>query len=230
LNGLGSEMGNKQRIRTFKNFVEKQILPAVNELTGLADARRVHLQKLVYTNLADRFDTLIDDLIKINGRQDSLLTQALKPFDQPMKESDLILLLMDAENLDSVFDAKIEEGLRNTVLRQRHSKKLRILFETVNPEEELRAPRVNRNTGNISDTEKIHDKKIPHGVLGFSDYLYSRRNSLVHGAGKSQFLKNDLLQMKKLYKVDMNKRFRISSNSVAVSAKFYSCIADILAN
>jgi len=220
---------NKKRVKTFQKFIDNQILTAIEELDELEeDSRRVHLQKLVFTNLVDRFDTLVDDLIKMNGREERLLSEALKNLDQPVIESDLVRLLIDSENLDAVFDTKIEEGLRNTVLRQRHSKKLRILFETIKPDEDIRTPRVDPLSGTISDKKKVYDKTIPHGFIGYADFTYSRRNSLVHGAGTSNFLENDVKQIKNLYKTDIKKGFRITYKAVPAVANFYKSLTEII--
>ena len=85
-----SKIETKKRIKSFLNFIDNQINSAVEELDRLADGHRVHLQKLVYTNLVDRFDTLVDDLIKINSRNEMVLEKALKPLQQPITEADLI--------------------------------------------------------------------------------------------------------------------------------------------
>ena len=223
-----SKIETKKRIKSFLNFIDNQINSAVEELDRLADGHRVHLQKLVYTNLVDRFDTLVDDLIKINSRNEMVLEKALKPLQQPITEADLIRYLMDATDLSGVFDLKIEEGLRNTILRERHSKKLQFLLSALKPDEHLKKPRVKRATGEISDFEKIYDKSVPHSIPGYADYLYSRRNSLVHGAGESKFLKRDKEQINKLFEVKVTTSFRITYNAVPVAVRFYSDLAEMI--
>ena len=223
-----SNRKTKKRISTFQKFVNDQILTAVEELEYLEDSQRVHLQKLVFTNLVDRFDTLIDDLLILNGRTDPLLEQALKQLDQPIFERDLIRLLMNSENLDTVFDKKISDGLRNSVMRQRHSKKIKYLCDTLIPDEDLKTPRVNPLDGTISDSKKVYDKTIPHGILGYSDFTYSRRNSLVHGAGTSNFLSNDKVQIEKIYKTKVKAGFRVTYKAVPAIAEFYTSFTNIL--
>jgi hypothetical protein len=44
-----------QHIDEFKQFVVSEVKNASQELEGLAEGSRPHLQKLVYTNLVDRF-------------------------------------------------------------------------------------------------------------------------------------------------------------------------------
>ena len=218
----------KKRIITFQKFINDQILTAIDELNFLDDSQRVHLQKLVFTNLVDRFDTLVDDLLILNGRTDPLLEQALKQHDQPVYEHDLIRLLMDSDNLDAVFDKKIADGLRNSVMRQRHSKKIKFLCEALIPDEDLRTPRVNPLDGAISTSKKVYDKTIPHGILGYADFTYSRRNSLVHGAGTSNFLANDKIQIEKIYKTKVKDGFRITYKAVPAAAEFYLNFTNIL--
>ena len=51
----------KQFLNEFKNFLEKELLPATSELEKIkGETSRKHLQKLVFTNLVDRFDYCVD--------------------------------------------------------------------------------------------------------------------------------------------------------------------------
>jgi len=51
---------NVERLTEFLRYMEKEILPATVDIENLADANRKHVQKLVYTNLVDRFDSMLD--------------------------------------------------------------------------------------------------------------------------------------------------------------------------
>ena len=54
---------NLRNVLDFEKFVKGEVTKATNELEGLAEGSRNHLQKLVYTNLVDRFDVMVDKTI-----------------------------------------------------------------------------------------------------------------------------------------------------------------------
>ncbi len=64
--------------RDFKKYVEKQIAPSVEDIADLDDKSRKHVQKLVYTNLVDRFDVMVDHLILDNCRSEFVI-EAISP-------------------------------------------------------------------------------------------------------------------------------------------------------
>ena len=105
-----------------------------------------------------------------------------------------------------------------------------MLFQVFQTEQQAKnCPRVNVSTGKILEKIKLQKNiKIPYSICGYSDWLYSRRNSLVHGAGTSSFLPNDKLQFKKLYNCEPAKAFRISLGSVQITAIFYKEVARLL--
>jgi len=37
---------------------------------------------------------------------------------------------------------------------------------------------------------KPQHRKIPYSICGYADWLYARRNSIVHGAGAKSLLEN----------------------------------------
>jgi hypothetical protein len=220
---------NKKPISDFKRFVNKELNPAIKDLESLGDKNRVHVQKLVYTNLVDRFDTLVDTLLLTNCTEELLLQDATSKLTDNITESDLITLLLQSNNLQDVLENKIKEGLRNGILRERHSKKLSKLFSVFQPEENCWSlPRVNLSTGAILDKIKPQTKEQPYSICGYADWLYSRRNSIVHGAGSSKFLSNDKRQLKKLFKCTSRSGFRIQLSSVKNAVAFYENVAEVL--
>ena len=82
---------NIDRFRNFSKFVDKEILPATQDLEKLDDANRKHVQKLVYTNLVDRFDSMIDGAILDNCREAALVEEAGKRLNKCWKIMDIIL-------------------------------------------------------------------------------------------------------------------------------------------
>ena len=89
-------------------------------------------------------------------------------------------------------------------------------------------PRVNISTGAIIDQIKPQNKAIPYSICGYADWVYSRRNSVVHGTGTTKFLKNDLVQLDKLFKCKPAKTIRIQLSSVKTAAAFYKSVVDLL--
>lgn len=145
-------------------------------------------------------------------------------------ESELVKILIHGENIQGALDIKLKNGLRNTILRDRHSKKLTSLMSVFCPDVNcVGAQRVNPPTGKIA-TKITPQKavKIPYSISGYADWLYSRRNSIVHGGGGSTFLANDRAQLKKLYKREPAKTFSIKLSSLTVTVTFYKEILGLL--
>ena len=220
---------NTTQIKEFTKFLDKGLMPAIQDLEKLADANRKHVQRLVYTNLVDRFDYLVDRLILDNCREELLVSKAFEGTDRPVTESELMHLLLQSHSLETAIDGRLQDKLRLSVLRQRHSRKLITLLSlSDNVGEFDKKPRVNPSTGEIVETFKIQIKTTPHSICGYADWLYSRRNAIVHGAGSSSFLDNDKKQIKKLYNVEVTKTFKISLSSIRLAAKFYKAICELL--
>lgn len=216
-------------LKDFRKFVDKEVIPGVKDLKNLDEKNRVHVQKLVFTNLVDRFDTLIDSTLLDNCRHETLLDLALKDLGGPVTESELMKLLMQGDKLQGALDAKIKNGLRNSIIRERHSKKLSTLFLVLQPHtNSWNVPRVNISTGAILDQIKPQGTQIPYTICGYADWLYSRRNSVVHGGGTNKYLANDTTQLKKLFKVDVPQTFKIKLSSVENTIIFYKDLIDIL--
>jgi len=142
-------------INDFLRFVRKEVFPAITDLGKLSDPQRIHVQKLVYTNLVDRFDTLVDSTILENCRNDALVEEASKNMVGMITEAELFRLLMNAETLQGALSTRLQDVLRTSVLRQRHSKKLQTLFKVATPDIDCwNKPRVNPATGEILESIK----------------------------------------------------------------------------
>lgn len=221
-----------ETINDFLDFLNKEISPATTEIDKLEDNSRKHIQKLIYTNLVDRFDTMVDKCSLANCREEGFSNDALGNADKSVTEADLYRLLMQGSDLQSVLTLRLQDGLRNSVLRKRHSQKLKRLFEIISPASEghKQIPRVNISTGDIVDKFKPQNKTIPHSIVGYADWLYSRRNTIVHGGGSNKFLENDKKQIKKLFKVETTKTSKISVGSIKCATHFYANVAEMLKN
>lgn len=220
---------NTDRISDFLRYLEKEVLPATQDLEKLEDANRKHVQKLIYTNLVDRFDSTVDGMLLDNCRAEMLAAEATKSMTQQITEAELLTLLMQSDDLQSAINEKLRAGLRNSVLRQRHSRKLATLCGAVRMSDTYRNhPRVNISTGAVIEKIKPQQKTIPYSICGYADWLYSRRNAIVHGAGTNKLLSNDVEQLKKLYKCEPTSTFRIKLNSVTIAAAFYEGVANLI--
>lgn len=217
------------RTQAFTKFVDKELVPAVDELENLSDKNRKHVQKLVYTNMVDRFDQLVDGLILDNCREEHLLSKAFSGNDQPVTESDLYSLLLQSDDLQTALTQRVQDKLRLSVMRQRHSRKLSTVFTVHGDVGNFeKKPRVNPSKGEIVDLFKVHLKTTPHSICGYADWLYARRNAIVHGSGTAKFLENDKKQIRKLYNVSVADSFKISVSSIRTASVFYVAVCELL--
>lgn len=220
----------KEALLEFQRYISKEVDPAIKDIARLADKNRLHIQKLVYTNIVDRFDTMIDKLILDNCREEGFIERSLADMSGNVTESDLVKILIHGENLQGALDIKLRTGLRNSLLRDRHSKKVTNVINVFIPEiDPVNAQRVNPPNGKImSKISPQKAVKIPYSISGYADWLYSRRNSIVHGGGTNRFLENDRSQLKKLYKKEPAKTFSIKLASLKVTVTFYKEITNML--
>ena len=80
-----------------------------------------------------------------------------------------------------VIIEKIKDLTRNKTLRERHSKKLHKILTVCLCWKNIERPRVSQGGKIFKKTKKNNSQ--PNSILGYADWLYSRRNSLVHGDG-----------------------------------------------
>jgi hypothetical protein len=218
------------RIDAFKNYVDTQITPSVSEIRGLNDNSRIHVQKLVYTNLVDRFDVMVDTAILTNCRSE-LVIEAISPsLTETVSEHYLLKLLMDTDSVQDAIDERLKAAIRNTILRKRHSQKLQFLLKLFDKLEYSKLkPQVQPGNGNIVQSSNITKVNIPHSVCGYADWLYSRRNAIVHGASKiPSYLPNDVKKLKELYKYDCPLSINLKFGAIEQTIRFYTCIVNIM--
>jgi len=215
-------------IKDFQKFIDKDVLPAIVDLQSLDDRNRIHIQKLVYTNLVDRFDSMADLTILDNCREEFLMNASLRDMTGSITESELIKLLLNVDSLQDALDLKLKKSLRNNLLNKRHSLKLKSLFELITPNLNVMSPRVNPMNGQILEQIRPINNQQPHSLCGYADWLYSRRNSIVHGGGANKYLLNDKNQLKNLYKCSPPETFQIKLSSVQNAVTFYKGVTEIL--
>jgi hypothetical protein len=215
--------------KKFEKFTTIEISSAVKELNSITkESNRKHLQRLVYTNLVNRFDVLVDNLLLIYSTKgdDFKDTVLNKVKDTNITAKDFYEIL-SAEEPKNIVKEKIEDLVRLNFLRERHSKKLRTLLHVCLKIEssDLDRPRVNANDGRIHDKYTLRHKQIPSSIIGYADYLYAKRNVLVHSDGTSlAILPSDALYLKKNFNVTPVKFVGIKLSSIESAITFYSYI------
>lgn len=216
-------------IKEFETFVAKVVQPSILDIESLGDASRKHIQKLLYTNIVDRFDNTIDQLFLDNCLDPMLHDYALKGAEEPITQAQLYRLLVSTINIESAVKERFEAGIRQNILRENHSQKVRSFLRICVAESNghLDKPRV-KFEGEIVDVFKPQKgSKMPPSIVGYADWLYSRRNSIVHGSGTSSFLSSDKSRLKKIFKVDVTTS-KISLSSCKTAVKFYTSFFDLV--
>lgn len=219
-------------IKDFKKFLKSEIASAVDELGKISkEENRKHLQRLVYSNLINRFDVLIDNLLLSYSTLNNIGFNELvlsKIKDTPMLSKDFYEILL-ADDIKDATNKKVEDIVRINFLRERHSKKLRILLENCLQAEskDLDRPRVNANDGRIHTSYTPRANNVPPSIIGYADYLYSRRNSLVHGNSMA-ILPSDALFIEKTFRVKPAKVVGIKLSSIESATTFYSYLCKFI--
>ena len=216
-------------IKEFELFLKKVVEPSIKDAEKLDDGSRKHIQKLLFTNIVDRFDSTLDSLFLDNCRHPDLQEVALKGADEPITNGQLFKLLIDAGSIEKTIEEQLRSGIRQNVLRDNHSQKLRTFLRLCVPETNAHVdkPRV-RLEGDIVDSVKPQKgAKMPPSIVGYADWLYSRRNSVVHGSGTSAFLEADKARLKKVFKVSVT-HSKISLSSCKTALAFYRSLAALV--
>lgn len=210
----------KGLINNFRDFCASVISPAINELKKIkGEKNRRHLQKLLYTNIVDRYDHLIDKLLLwMSVNNEALRSDILnKQCAEPINKKEVYELFLLKEGAIGYIGDNIRAISRASLLRDNHSQKVRKIMASMGFEN-IDSFRVNNSNGHIIKKSKKH-MNIPNSILGFSDWLYCRRNSIVHGDGV-HYTDNDLKRLKG-YKINLSARFRISIASLSSAFNFY---------
>lgn len=206
---------------------------AVRELANIKEEKnRKHLQRLVYVNVVNRFDVLLDNLLLIYATKDSgefrnVVLDKVKDSNISLKDFYQILL---SDNSKLAVTEKIEDLVRLNFLRERHSKKLRMLLEVCLQVDssDLNRPRVNANDGRIHSTYTPRGNNVPPSIIGYADFLYSRRNGLVHGDGALLVLSSDAKYLEKNFKIKPAKMIGIKLSSIESATRFYNYLCDFI--
>jgi hypothetical protein len=219
------------KIKNFQKFAEQDVSAAISELKKIKkDENRKHLQRLVYANLIDRFDVLIDELLLELATlpNNSFHTRVLlKVSDIPVSQKDFYEVMV-SNDAKKVIEEQIKNIVRSEFIRSRHSAKLRVLLEDGFEVEknQLNKSRVNANDGRVQTTFKRRSVTVPSTVIGYSDYLYARRSGIVHGTGTS-ISKQDTDYLTKTFDAK-TKAIGIKLSSVLSAAQFYKHLTEFM--
>lgn len=211
-----------------KEFIVKELAPALSELKKIGDDNsRKHLQRLVYTNLVDRFDSAVDKTLLSLVERPPLTDELLNKLNSNISEGAVLrMLYFGAEEKQKATD-KLRNLAREEYLRGRHSSKLDKLLVTIGQKSQPRTPRVNRGTGRIMGSAKF-DKKTPLSVTGYADWLYSRRNAIVHGAGDNKLYPQDIRYIQDMFGCQPSKTIKIKLSTIENVSHFYSDVVSII--
>ena len=223
----------KTTIKRFEDFIKDEVGEAIKELEIIkTESNRRHLQRLVYVDLVNRFDALVDNLlvqfssIDIGNFKKKVLNET-KDTEVFLKDIYEIFLTQDPKN---AVQLRVEEVTRGRFLNQRHSDKLRILLHDcfLLADTDLQRPRVFTNKGQIfADITRLKPYQVPDSIIGYADWLYCRRNSIVHGDGKN-LNKKDLDTMKKKFQAELSEKMRLQIASIRSAQIFYTDLCKIL--
>ena len=221
---------NLNFIEEFSEFIKNDLTPATKELDLLTDNNRIHIQRLIFTNLVDRFDYTLDKTLLGLVSHPKLRDSLLQDMQTPVTDQKLYsLLLKSPDELQGAVNEVLKNELRNSVLRRRHSKKLLQLGEVLTPSENFQKPRVDWATGKIIAKRKGH-KQIPNTIYGYADWLYCRRNAVVHGGGSMKISDQDLKQLADTFRVTPAKSVKLNLGSIKNAATFYQSLITIFRN
>lgn len=221
-----------EHIEKFEKFINQEIESAVSELAKIqTESNRKHLQRLVYINLVNRFDSLVDSLLlKISLIESEFKNRVLNELkEEPVYMKDLYDILLSKDPKTSV-ERRVQNIVKLKFLNQRHSIKLRqLLYYGLGwKETDLDRPRVFTNNGSIfADVTRLPKPKIPDTVIGYADWLYSRRNAIVHH-DKMEFIKNDSDLIKKRFHVEVSKSISLKITSIKSASTYYLNLCKIL--
>lgn len=212
-------------IKKFEEFTKSEINSALKELAKIkSESNRKHLQRLVYINLVNRFDSLVDALLLTFSIKESEFNKKVL---EGTKEAPVFLKDIYEILLSEDYKAAVEDRIKNTTrlnfLNQRHSNKLRVLLKECFEwkDNDLQRPRVFVNNGSIFlNITRLKPHKIPDTIIGYADWLYSRRNAIVHH-DKPEIMKGDVQFIEKRFDVELSSSISLKLSSIKSASKFY---------
>lgn len=206
-------------LRKFSVYLEKDFKPAYEEISKIAVSKnRVHIQKLLYVSLLNRFDSAIDEFFYENPESDVLESAIKSSLSQPLTAYEMIGLIRGGED---VIADKIRSIVKAEVGRKKHVDKLSMMLKQLGfSDSEVKKNRVNNASGSILDAYSA-TKTHPVSILGYADWLYARRNILVHSTNSNSDSKLKK-RFKETYNVALPNSIRLSISALKTASKFYT--------
>ena len=221
-------------IDKFEKFINSEIESAIKELLKIkTESNRKHLQRLVYVNLINRFDSLVDTLLlKFTLIESDFKKRVLNEIkEEPVYLKDVYDIILSKDPKASV-EKRVENIVRVKFLNQRHSIKLRqLLYYGFGwKDTDMDRPRVFTNNGSLfNDVTRRDGAKTPDSVIGYADWLYSRRNSFVHH-DKLEITKVDADYIKRKFNIKVAGAISLKISSIKSASKYYLDLCGILKN
>lgn len=206
-------------LRNFSSYLEKDFKPAYEEISKISiQKNRVHIQKLLYISVLNRFDSAIDEFFCENPESEVLETTIRNSLSQPMSGYEIIAFIRGGE---AAISEKFQSIVKVELGRRKHVDKLSLMLKHLGfGDAELKRCRVNNASGSILDSYPAQ-KTHPVSILGYADWLYCRRNVLVHST-KSNFDAQLKKRFKETYNVTLPDSIRLSISALKTVSKFYS--------
>lgn len=224
----------KDYIEKFEKFISAEIESAIDELSKIkTESNRKHLQRLVYVNLVNRFDSLVDSLLlKFTLIESDFKKRVLNEIkEEPVYLKDVYDIILSKDPKASV-EKRVENIVRLKFLNQRHSAKLRqLLYYGFGwKDTDIDRPRVFVNNGKVfTDVKRRTGNKIPDSIVGYADWLYSRRNSFVHH-DKLEITKRDADYIKGKFNITVSGAISLKISSIKSARRYYSDLCKLLKN
>lgn len=208
----------------FGDYLQRDFNPACEEIKNIADKHRVHIQKLLYVNVINRFDSALDDFFMQNLESDGLKDLAKKSMDSAVDEYQLIEYIRGGE---TYIQDRIRSVIKAEIGKKKHADKVALMLREVGvSDSDAKKSRVHNGTGEIMASFK-RQGDYPSSIIGYADWLYARRNVLVHSA-KSSFDDAVIERFKSTYNAAIPKNIRLSFGALTNASCFYGCLLSII--
>lgn len=218
-------MINKSSLKKFKSYLDRDFEPAYGEIIAIkVEKNRIHIQKLLYVSLLNRFDSTLNDFLMENHHLEELNSIIKSSLSQNISEYDVYEIIKGGKNL---IDERIKSIVKNKACSRSHVDKLALVLRGSGlTDKEIKKNRINNNTGSIVDSVSA-SKTHPLSILGYADWLFARRNILVHSASNS-FADQVKKKFLDSYSVHLPNSMRLNASSLKTASKFYKDLLDII--
>lgn len=133
-----------------------------------------------------------------------------------------------SQNPDQLILEEIKSEVESKYLKKGHAEKLIWLLKEGFDwhQEELQKPLVS-SEGRIKKQAQGKKRNNPTQVPGYADWLYSRRNSIVHG-DSIHLSDKDLVRLNTAYGSNLSSLISLRLNSIKAASYFYMDLCKLL--